>query len=183
MKAKPDTDSGLSMRKLPGCVPSRKGAHSARPCADAELNCRGRRLLGQGRFVHGIDHLTPTDNEGQTKYKTKSRSGTDYGDGRIISRRRGGLGVYTPIFGDFLPRATIFLVLTASNSVLPELVVLISTTNSGGTALNAADRILTRKVVARGSKIGVSVPGLFWRDMSKRCKCGTKERQKRWENS
>ena len=86
MKAKPDTDSGLSMRKLPGCVPSRKGAHSARPFADAELNCRGRRLLGQGRFVHGIDHLTPTDNEGQTKYKTKS-SGTDYGDGRIISRQ------------------------------------------------------------------------------------------------
>jgi hypothetical protein len=73
-------------------------------------------------------------------------------------QRRGGLGVDTPIFGDFLPRATIFLVLTAFNSVLPELVVLISTTNSGGTALNAADRILTRKVVARGSKIGVSTP-------------------------
>ena len=72
--------------------------------------------------------------------------------------RRGGLGVHTPIFGDFLPRATIFLVLTAFNSVLPELVVLISTTNSGGTALNAADRIFTRKVVARGSKIGVSTP-------------------------
>ena len=78
--------------------------------------------------------------------------------GIFLGRRRGGLGVYTPIFGDFLPRATIFLVLTAFNSVLPELVVLISTTNSGGTALNAADRILTRKVVARGSKIGVSTP-------------------------
>ena len=51
---------------------------------------------------------------------------------------RGGLGVDTPIFGDFLPRATIFLVLTAFNAVLPELVVLISTTNSGRTELNAA---------------------------------------------
>ena len=72
--------------------------------------------------------------------------------------RRGGLGVDTPIFGDFLPRATIFLVLTAFNSVLPELVVLISTTNSGRTALNAAS---TKKVVARGRKspkIGVSTP-------------------------
>ena len=27
----------------------------------------------------------------------------------------------------------------------------------------------------------LAVPGLFWRDMSKRCKCGTKERQKRGE--
>ena len=25
----------------------------------------------------------------------------------------------------------------------------------------------------------LAVPGLFWRDTSKRCKCGTKERQKR----
>ena len=85
-----------------------------------------------------------------------TRSETLFSEGAVT--RRGGLGVYTPIFGDFLPRATIFLVLTAFNSVLPELVVLISTTNSGGTALNAADRILTRKVVARGSKIGVSTP-------------------------
>ena len=70
----------------------------------------------------------------------------------------GGWGSIPRFSGGFLPRATIFLVLTAFNSVLPELVVLISTTNSGGTALNAADRILTRKVVARGSKIGVSTP-------------------------
>ena len=45
--------------------------------------------------------------------------------------RRGGLGVETPILNTFL-------VLTAFNSVLPELVVLISTTNSVRTELNAA---------------------------------------------
>ena len=58
--------------------------------------------------------------------------------------RRGGLGVETPIFPDFLPRATTFLVMTAFNSVLPELVVLISTTSSGRTELNA---VSTKKVV------------------------------------
>ena len=52
---------------------------------------------------------------------------------------------------NFLPRATTFLVMTAFNSVLPELVVLISTTNSGGTALNAADRILMRSALERWS--------------------------------
>ena len=56
----------------------------------------------------------------------------------------GGLGVETPIFGDFPPRATTFLVLAAFNAVLPELVVLISTTSSGRTELNA---VSTKKVV------------------------------------
>ena len=69
--------------------------------------------------------------------------------------RRGGLGVETPIFPDFLPRATTFLVMTAFNSVLPELVVLISTTSSGRTELNA---VITKKVVARGRKSGFRPP-------------------------
>ena len=45
---------------------------------------------------------------------------------------------------DFDHLSTTFLVLTAFNSVLPELVVLISTTNSGRTELNA---VSTKKVV------------------------------------
>ena len=52
---------------------------------------------------------------------------------------------------DFLPQTTTFLVLIAFNSVLPELVVLISTTNSGRTELNA---VSTKKVVV----FGVSTP-------------------------
>ena len=72
--------------------------------------------------------------------------------------RRGGLGVETPIL---LPRATTFLVKILSaafNAVPPELVVLISTTSSGRTELNA---VSTKKMVARGRtspKIGVSTP-------------------------
>jgi len=62
---------------------------------------------------------------------------------------------------DFLPRATTFLVLNALNAVLPELVVLISTTtafsttSSGRTALSA---VSTKKVVARGRKSGFRPP-------------------------
>ena len=48
-----------------------------------------------------------------------------------------------------------FEVLTAFNSVLPELVVLISTTNSRRTELNA---VITKKVVARGRKLGFRPP-------------------------
>ena len=62
--------------------------------------------------------------------------------------RRGGLGVETPILNTFL-------VLTAFNSVLPEIVVLISTTSSGRTELNA---VSTRKVVERWSKSGFRPP-------------------------
>ena len=64
--------------------------------------------------------------------------------GRTVDWRRGGLGVETPILNTFL-------VLTAFNCVLPEIVVLISTTSSGRTELNA---VSTRKVF----KIGVSTP-------------------------
>ena len=48
---------------------------------------------------------------------------------RLFCSRRGGLGVESPVF---CLRATTFLVLTALNSVLPELVILISTNNSTG---------------------------------------------------
>ena len=65
----------------------------------------------------------------------------------LIRWRRGG-GGRNP---DFDHLSTTFLVLTAFNSVLPELVVLISTTISGRTELNA---VSTRKVF----KIGVSTP-------------------------
>ena len=76
----------------------------------------------------------------------------------VASGPSGGLGVETPIL---LPRATTFLVKILSaafNAVPPELVVLISTTSSGRTELNA---VSTKKMVARGRKspkIGVSTP-------------------------
>ena len=60
---------------------------------------------------------------------------------RVRVRETWGSGGRNP---DFLPQTTTFLVLIAFNSVLPELVVLISTTSSGRTELNA---ISTKKVV------------------------------------
>jgi len=56
---------------------------------------------------------------------------------------------------DFLPRATTFIVMTAFNSVLPELVVLISTTSFGRTELNA---VITIKARVVDSEIGVLTP-------------------------
>ena len=41
--------------------------------------------------------------------------------------------------------------------------------------------LLGTALATLGRKFGV--PGLFWRDTAKRCKCGTKERQKRRERT